>query len=192
MITISEELLSKYEQEDFIKDAKKKEKLSLKEVKQLSPNHILRLINKMKKQLQSDETMISLCKEYGETVDIIDYIPVRFGNLDVSGSTNHGIITLNNKLLCNSDVTEIKGYLLHECSHFFQRCFGEKPTQSSNDGEYLENPFERDAFSRQVEFIADNKSEEKAEEYVDDLLEYHEVEDGKKKEKIENILLSRI
>jgi hypothetical protein len=155
----------------------KKNKLSLKEARSLPISFLNRLINKAKKHLKNDEVWQRICKENEMEPDIIDYIPTKFGNLDVSAKTDHGIIILNYKLLCDGDFEQNYSYLVHEYSHWFQQCFGEKATQSADDGSYLDNPAEEEGFTNQVEYIANTEGEDKAEEYVDDLLEYHEVDD---------------
>lgn len=172
--------------------SEKKEKISLKEVKKISPSVLLRMINKAKKYLKKDKTWIDVCKEYGETPDVIDYIPVMFGDLDVSAKTNKGIIILNYKLLCDGDFIKDFAYLIHEGTHFLQQTCNDKPTKSSDDGDYLKNEFEQEAFQEQVEYISNHEGENKAEKYVDDLLEYHDVDNKKEKKEIEEVLTEKI
>lgn len=162
--------------------------ISLKTVKQMPVASLMRLINKAKKYIKDDKVWIDICKEYNVEPEIIDLIPTKFGNLDVSAKTDHGIIILNYKLLCDGDFFKDFGYLIHEYTHWFQQCFNDKATKSSDDGDYLANPYEQEGFANQVEYIANHEGEDKAEEYVDDLLEYHETDSKKdlknKKEKL--------
>jgi hypothetical protein len=125
-------------------------------------------------------------------VDIIDLIPVKFGNLDVSAKTDHGIVILSYQLLCDGDFFDDYSYMIHECTHWFQQCYGDKPTQSADDGSYLDNSFEQAAFKNQVKYIADHKGEEVAEDYVDDLLEHHDIENKKEKEDKKDILMEKV
>ncbi len=169
-----------------------KEKISLKQVKQLPPHSLLRMINKAKKYLKTDEVWKRLCKENDVDVSIIDFIPTKFGNLDVSAKTDHGIVILNYKLLCDGNFSKDYSYLIHEYSHWFQQCFGDKPTQSSDDGDYLSNKFEQEGFTNQVEYIANHEGKQEAETYVDNLLEHHEVSDPDKKDELQSVFLDNV
>jgi len=171
--------------------ADKEQKFTIEEAKKLSPKFLLRLINKAKEYLKTNDVFQDLCKEYGVEVDIIDVIPVKFGEIDVSGKCDHGVITLNYKLLCDGDFFKDYSYLVHESCHFFQQCFGDKATPSANNGDYLYNPAEQEGFQKQVEYIADEYGEHEANDYVDNLLEHHE-KDGKEKEKLKDVLMDKV
>lgn len=177
---------------DFLIKEAKKQKMSLKQIKALPPATLLRVINKAKKLLKKDEIWKKLCEEYGEEVDVIDYIPTYFKNLDVSAKTDHGVVYLNYRLLLDGLSIKDISYLIHEYTHFFQQCYGKKATQSSDDGNYLENPYEQEAFTNQVSHINENLGEEEAQDYVDNLLDYHEVDDKKEKNELEEILMSEV
>lgn len=180
------------ENADFLTKEAKKEKLSLKQIKALPPATLLRVINKAKKIAKNDETWKKVCKEYEEDPEIMDFIPMYFKNLDVSAKTDHGVVYLNYKLLLDGLSLKDVSYLIHECTHYLQQTCGEKATRSSDDGNYLENPYEQEAFTNQVSFIGDNLGEEEAKDYVDNLLDYHEVDGKKEKNELEEILLSKV
>jgi hypothetical protein len=171
--------------------AAKIEDMSISKIKKLPFRTLNRIINKAKKQLKTDETWQKACKEYGEDVDIIDFIPVKFGNLDVSGKTDHGVVILNWKLLKEDDFTRICSYLLHEANHHLQQCCGDHPTQSADDGDYLKNPYEVESFQDQIEYIADHEGEKEADEYVDNLLEHHD-KDGNEADELKAVLLEKV
>ena len=168
------------------------DKIPLATVKKLPYRSLNRLITKAKEYLKKDEVWQDICKEYDETADIIDLIPVMFGNLDVSAKTEKGVIILSYKLLTDGDFFKDYSYLVHEGRHFLDQCFGEKATQSSDDGEYLHNPYEQEAFSDQIKYIDEQFGENEAEKYVDNLLEHHEVDDKKEKKELEEVLLSKV
>jgi hypothetical protein len=167
------------------------EKLSLKTVKKLPISTLMRLINKAKKSIKNDETWVKVCKEYDETPDIIDLIPMKFGTLDVSASTNHGIVILNYKLLCDGDFEKDYSYIIHESVHYLQQTCTDKPTKSADDGDYLHNKFEQEGFANQVDYIANHEGEDKAEDYVDDLLDHHD-KSGKESDKLKDVLLEKV
>ena len=172
--------------------ASEDEKIPLSEVKRLPYSTLNRMINKGRAYLKKNDVWRSVCEEYGVSPNIIDLIPIKFGDLDVSAKTDHGIITLNYKLLCDGDFFKDFSYLVHEGTHFLQQCFNNKATQSSDDGSYLDNPYEQEAFSEQVEYIADQFGKDEAEDYVDDLLDHHDITSKKEVEEKKDILMSKI
>lgn len=160
----------------------------IKNPKKLPPHFLLRLINKAKQELKKNEVMKRVCKEYGQDIDIIDIIPTTFADLDVSAQTNHGIVYLNFKLLKDGDFSKDFGYLVHEYSHVMQQYFNDKPTKGSDDGDYLDNPYEEEAFQNQIEYMAEEFGDKEAEKYVDHLIEYHDVAKKEIKDKKETLM----
>lgn len=157
------------------------------------PYHALnRMLKKLREYLKKDEVVIKMFKEYDVDIEEIDYIPMKFGNLDVSAKTDHGIIIYSWRLLTDGDFFKDFSYGVHEMTHWLQQTTGTKPTQSSDEGSYLDNPFEQEGFQNQVEFIANRDGEEEAEVYVDDLLEHHEIESEKEKEEKKETLMAKI
>jgi len=172
--------------------SKKNEKLPLSVVKNLPYASLNRMIGKMRQFLKNDGVVQEMFKEYGVDIDEIDLIPMRFGNLDVSAKTDHGVIIFNYKLLTDGDFFKDFSYGVHEMTHWLQQTTGTKPTQSADDGDYLDNPFEQEGFQNQIEYIAKQFGKEEAENYVDDLLEHHEVDDKKEFKKKKKTLMSKI
>lgn len=166
-------------------------KISLKTLKKIPHEILLKMITKAKDHLKGDEVMKRICEEYDQDVEMIDLIPTMFADLDVSAKTDHGIVYLNYKLLEDGDFFKDYSYLIHEYSHFFQQCFMDKPTQSADDGSYLDNKFEQEGFQNQIEYIANEFGDNEAHNYVDNLLEHHEV-DGEEKEEKKEILMDRV
>lgn len=166
-------------------------KLSLKEAKKLSFNTLNKLINQLREHLKTDDTMIEAFKKYKIDIDELNYIPMTFDNIDVSAKTEHCIIIFNYKLLLDGDFSKNYSYGIHEVVHFLQQSTGDKPTQSADDGNYLENGAEQEGFQNQIKYIADTEGEKEAEKYVDDLLDYHDV-DKKKEKELENTLLKKL
>jgi hypothetical protein len=165
---------------------------SIEEAKKLPPHFLMMIINIAKQYLKNDPIMKKMCQEHGVSTDYIDLIPMKFGDLDVSARTEKGIITLNYKLLCDGNFYKDLGYLVHETRHNFQQCFSDGPTKGSDDGDYLDNKYEQDAFQHQVEFMANEYGEGTAEKYVDHLLQHHEITDKEEKEEKKDVLMSRV
>lgn len=162
-------------------------KYSLEEVRAFSPKLLLTLINRLRSYLKKNEQMISIFKEYGVEIEEIDFIPMTFSDLDVSARTDHGVIYFNYKLLCDGDFFKDFGYGVHEITHWLQQTTGTGPTQGAEDGDYLENPYEIEGFQNQIEWLSDNFGKEHAEEYVDDMLSYHDLEGKEKEEKADEL-----
>jgi hypothetical protein len=172
--------------------AEKKEKIPLSVAKKFPYKTLNRLINKMRAFLKEDPVVIEMFKEYGVDIDEIDYIPMMFGNIDVSAKTDHGMIIYNYRLLTDGDFFKDFSYGVHEMTHWLQQTTGDKPTKGSDEGNYLHNPYEQEGFQNQVEYISDHFGENEAEDYVEHLLEHHEVDDNSERDKLEDVLLEKI
>jgi hypothetical protein len=168
-----------------------KEKIPLSQVKKLPYKSLNRMIKKMREYLKHNETVQNMFKEYEVDISEIDFIPMMFGNLEVSAKTDHGIIIYNYKLLTDGDFFKDFSYGVHEMTHWLQQTTGTKATKSSDDGSYLDNPYEQEGFQNQVQYIADEFGQDEAEQYVDDLLDHHEVDNKKEIEEKKEILMSK-
>lgn len=153
---------------------------------QKSHKELLPLIEKAKNELKKSQTYKDLCDKYHVNYDIIDLVPVAFEDLDVSAKTNQGCIYLNYKLLDNFD-NNIH-YFSHEMAHFFQQCMGDGTYGTNNADDYLDNPFEIDSFKTQSEYIAETDGKEHAENYIEKVLDHHDIDDSKRENKKEELL----
>lgn len=172
--------------------SKKVEKIPLSVARKLPYKSLNRMIKKMREYLKKNDVVQKMFKEYGVDIEEIDYIPMMFGNIDVSAKTDHGILIFNFKLLTDGDFFEDFSYGVHEMTHWLQQTTGEKATQSSDDGSYLDNPYEQEGFQNQVQYIAEQFGDNKAEKYVDDLLEHHEVDGKKEREEKKETLMANV
>jgi hypothetical protein len=136
--------------------------------------------------------MQRIFKEYGIDIEEIYLIPMAFADIDVSAKTDHGIIYYSYELLADGDFEKDFQYGIHEITHWLQQTAGDKPTQSADDGNYLDNPFEEEGFQNQMEYAAKEFGEDEAENYVDDLLKHHDIKGKKKKEKKKKELLKLV
>lgn len=165
-----------------------KEKIPVEEIKKIPVKILNRLLNKLRDALVDDETLQRMFKEYDVDIQEIYLIPMMFSDLDVSAKTDHGVIYYNYSLLSDGDFEKDYQYGIHEITHWLQQTAGDRPTQSADDGEYLDNPFEQEGFQNQMEYAAREFGEDEAEEYVDDLLKHHEIDKKDRKEKKEELL----
>ena len=173
-------------------DKNMSEKLSIDQVKKISPKVLLKLIQRAKDFLKKNDIFIDMCKEFDVDPDFIDFVPVKFGDLDVSAQTAFGVITLNYKLLCDGNFFNDYGYLVHESRHYLDQCFGSKPTQGADDGKYLDNPFEEEAFKDQIGYIDDIFGKQEAENYTDNLLDHHEIKNKKERKDKKKTLMDLV
>lgn len=160
----------------------------IEEIKKIPPKFFLNFINKLKQKLKINKVIIDMFKTYQVDLDDIDYIPMYFKDLDVSATTDHASIFLNYKLLIENSVEEIIGYLIHEINHYLSQAYGDKPTKGSDDGNYLDNKFEQEAFQYQISYLANELGEDKAEKYTNQILNYHDIDNKEKKEKKETLM----
>ena len=172
--------------------SKKTEKIPLSQVKKMPYASLNRMIKKLREFLKKDEVVQKMFKEYDVDIEEIDYIPMKFGTLDVSAKTDHGIIIYSYKLLTDGDFFKDFSYGVHEMTHWLQQTTGTKATKSSDDGDYLDNPYEQEGFQNQIEYIAKQNGEDEAEEYVDNLLEHHDVNDKKEIKEKKEVLMSKV
>lgn len=150
------------------------------------------MLKKMREYLKRDGVVQEMFKEYKVDISEIDLIPMRFGNLDVSAKTDHGVIIFNYRLLMDGDFFKDFSYGVHEMTHWLQQTTGTEPTKSSDDDNYLDNPFEQEGFQNQIEYIANQFGEDEAENYVNDLLDHHDVEDEDEKEEKKETLMANV
>ena len=143
----------------------------------------LLIIQDVKNEIKNSDVLKNEVKKYHISIDldkVIDLIPMYFADYEVSARTDHGVIYFNNKLL--EKIDQISHYALHESIHYFQQCFGKKPTKGSNDGDYLDNKFEQEAFRAQTEYLSETRGDEVAENYINKVLDHHEVDSKKERE----------
>jgi hypothetical protein len=95
------------------------------------------------------------------------------------------VIYINIELAKDGNIKEDDHYIVHEMTHYCQQTTGDSPTQSSDDGSYLDNPIEQEGFRNQTKYIADTKGKKEAEKYVEQVLDHHENDDQDKKKRKE-------
>ena len=166
-------------------------KIPLEEVKKISPAVLMKMINRAKNFLKTNKVFKEMCDEYGVGADIIDLIPMKFGDIDVSAKTSHGVITLNFKLLTDGDFIKDYSYLIHEIEHALSQTLRNHPSKGANDGDYLSNQEEQIAFKKQIQYIDHMHGKQEADRYVDHLLDHHD-KDGKERKHLEKKLKEKI
>lgn len=147
------------------------------------------IIEKVRKRIKKHLVVKNMFKEYKIDLDEIDLVPMCFAKIDVSARTDHGIIYFNVNLLEDKDFEKDDHYMVHELTHFLQQTTGTKPTQGSDEGSYLDNKYEIEGFNNQSEFISDTRGDKEAEKYIDQVLDHHDIDDERERERRKNKLL---
>lgn len=129
-----------------------------------------------------------MCQEKDLPLHIIDLVPMRLGNLNVSARTEKGIITLNQKMANDQDLEDQAHYIIHELQHFFDQCFGDQPTPGFTDDSYLDNPEEIKGFQAQTQYLSEEESPQAAQKYINKVLDHHQVYGPKREEKEKQLL----
>lgn len=139
-----------------------------------------KIVADLKDFLKSNNIFKELCDEYEQDVSILDGIPVVFtSEIDVTAKTINAKVFLNTSLV--DEKFEIMArYLIHELAHCFQHMENEGKKQDKNKKDYLNRPEELEAFQYQIKFDAKERSGEKANDYVNDLLSYHDIPKSKR------------
>lgn len=146
------------------------------------------LLSKIRAELINDGIAKDICKENNIDEDFLFGVCIKFDDLDVSAKTVDSEIILNNKLIEKSfDV--IMRYVIHELVHAIQHCENEdKKTKKRKNKDYLDNESEIEAFQKQILYQSENNGDSSAEEYVDELLEYHKIKGDKAEKKKEELM----
>lgn len=129
-----------------------------------------------------------MCDEYDVDIDYIDIVPMAFDKIQVSARTNKGCIYFNYSLLEDGDFEKEDHYMIHEMVHHFQQCFSNGPTKGSNKEDYLDNKYEQEGFQAQTEYLSETRNDEVAEEYVDKVMDHHDVPENERDERRNDLL----
>lgn len=146
------------------------------------------LIDKVRQKIKDHPVVVEMFKDYNVSTDEIDLIPMCFAEMDVSAKTDHGCLYFNTNLLDDNDFDKDDHYLVHEITHWCQQTNGDKPTPGSDNGDYLKNPAEVEAFKNQSEYISETRSDDEAEDYINKVLDHHDVKGKKRKERMDALL----
>lgn len=155
--------------------------------KSLSIEDSVELVKKIKESLKESDIAKEICRENGHDIDVIDAIVIKIEPLDTSAETVNGEITLNESL-ADEEFEILMRYAIHELVHVFQHMEREGEPDPYEKLHYLDRPDETEAFKVQIEYEAEERGKNEAEDYVDELLEYHDIPEEKREKKKEEFL----
>lgn len=147
------------------------------------------LASKLKESLLKDSIAKEILKEFNLKEDIINGMSIIFDDeLDVTAKTVNGEISLNKELMSKSFET-IKRYVIHELVHVCQHIKNQKSEakKSNKDNGYLDNDEEIEAFKWQILYEAEKNGKKSADEYLDELMDFHKFPKSKRKNKIKEL-----
>ncbi|MAG24544.1 hypothetical protein CMI47_03095 [Candidatus Pacearchaeota archaeon] len=144
-------------------------------------------LSKIRTSLMNDSVAKEICEENNMGVWFLASVPISFEDLDVTAKTVNGNITLNPKLMKKS-FKIIMRYVIHELVHAIQHVKDYGTKQDDKRKDYLNREDEIEAFQYQVKFDEQTRGEDKAEEYVDGLLDFHDIPSDQKRDKKEEIM----
>ena len=134
--------------------------------------------------LKNHPQVIDLFARFNIPIEQFEKIPIGFKPLDVSAKTKNGHIWLNENLLDSGELAGHLPYVIHELVHVLQQISGAVADHDPADyDEYLDDPLEVDAFKEQISFIHNYKGEDDAKKYLDELLDFHELDGNQRKSK---------
>lgn len=136
------------------------------------------------RMLRDNPVVQAIFEEYGVEPDRIDEIPVEFAKIRSSAKTKNGKVYLNEKLLDDGDFIQDIHYIVHEAVHWLQQTTGSLEGRDLDDDvDYLDTPAEVEAFRNQIRFMKQFYGDKYANRYVDDLLDFHELDGRERAEK---------
>ena len=131
----------------------------------------------------TNKIALEICDEFGYNESILMGVPIVFSSdLDVSAKTIDGQMILNSDLI-EEGYEILLRYVIHELVHVFQHIENKSKKDLYPDHEYLDRPDELEAFKYQIEFDESMRGEKDVIEYVEGLLEHHDVPSEEKIDK---------
>lgn len=163
----------------------------MKKQKHSQSDVIVRMLRTIVDFLSRSSSVKAMFEYYGVPISRIHDVEIYFVDLPVSAKTKDKVIYINNKFIENGKLANELHYIVHELCHWLQQeCddpYGRIPEEKT---EYLDMPSELEAFTYQAHFMREFYGDDAAEDYVDDLLDFHKVKGADRIKKREALLLS--
>jgi hypothetical protein len=160
-------------------------KKAQKKREERSKEYLNQIVEKMKTDVKDEKEYLELCEKYNKNKDFIDEIEITFEPLDVSAKTINGKIILNEKLI-DAPWKDKMRYLIHETTHVLQQEVGKVDGKTKKE-DYLDDPNEQEAFKAQISYMEKKESPEEIQEYIEELLDHHNIRGKERKEKKEEL-----
>ena len=142
---------------------------------------------KIRAALKKEPIVHQMFKKYGRDLNEIDNVSIQFvRDLGVSAKTVNGKIYLNAEML-DEDWKDYFHYAIHELDHYCQHR-SNKCVENSNEGNYLDNPAEIEAFKEQLKYRKKTEPKSTINEYIKDLFNKHDIPKDERPEKKKELL----
>jgi hypothetical protein len=145
------------------------------------------ILSKIRKALLNDKIAKKICKEKNVGEWFLEGVPITFDEIKQSAKTIDSNIILNRSLM-QKPFDIMMRYVIHELTHSIQHVQKLRSEKTDDNEGYLDKDTEIEAFRYQVEFDEENRGRGKAEEYVEDLLDYHDIKGPDRADKKDELL----
>lgn len=146
------------------------------------------LVEQVINLLSEHQLVQNLFRKFDIDPEYIHNIKIEFGDIGVSAKANRNGIVVNKKFLEDGNIVDDLHYIVHELVHALQYMTGiVDKVKGLNFKHYLDNPLELQAFREQIKFIKEYKNQKEADKYLEQLLDFHEI-NGKQRDLKEAIL----
>jgi hypothetical protein len=145
------------------------------------------ILSKIRKALLNDKIAKKICKEKNVGEWFLEGVPITFDEIKQSAKTFDSNIILNRSLM-QKPFDIMMRYVIHELTHSIQHVQKLRSEKTDDNEGYLDKDTEIEAFRYQVEFDEENRGRGKAEEYVEDLLDYHDIKGPDRADKKDELL----
>lgn len=147
------------------------------------------LIDSIKHLLKDNKIVQKMFSDFGVDIDELDNMPVEFAKIKPSAKTKNGKVILNEKLLEDGDFKDDIHYIVHEAKHWLQQKFSRDDKYKHDDSlDYLDLPAEIEAFTVQIAFMKDFYGDSYAKEYLEELLNFHQLEGKERNRKRDQLM----
>lgn len=148
------------------------------------------LLSKILDFLMSSPAIKGMFDRYKVPLSRIHDVDIRFADIPVSAKTKDRVIFINKNFLEDGNFSKEIHYIVHELCHWLQQeCDDPYDMIPPSGTDYLEMPSELEAFMYQTHFMREFYGDSEAEQYVDDLLDFHEISGAERKKKRRALLL---
>lgn len=148
-----------------------------------------KLIKVIKDVIKKDPVVLAMFEEFKVPIEALDHVSIDFKDMDVSAKTKDKKIYINSKFLEDGEIASEIHYFIHELCHYLQQLNKEVRNYKNIDSKsYLDKPTEIEAFQYQVQFMKNQYGNKRAKKYIDDLLEFHDLNGKEAEEKKRKLL----
>lgn len=145
------------------------------------------VLSELRTFLENSSMAKDICRENGIPISFLSGVPISFDDMKESAKTVNSYIYLNRKL-SKKPMYIIKRYLIHEITHAVQHIAEPGASKKVKNKEYLDKDTEVEAFRNQISFQMKSEGPKKTKEYVDRLLDFHDLDGNERSRKKKELL----